>query len=126
MKENNNLNVPQQPNYYSIIPADVRYNKNLSFSAKVIFGELVALSNIYGFCFCTNDYLARLFNLNARQIQRILYDLRVNGHIKVEFDVNHKRKIYIITQARIKTEDNFYNYNQQFNMFEYDWIHGEE
>jgi len=124
MKENSDLNVPQQPNYYSIIPADVRYNKNLSFSAKVIFGELVALSNTYGYCFCTNEYLANLFSLDIRQIQRILFDLKSNDHIHIEFDKLHKRKIYILTEA--KNKQNFEQMKKPIELFDYDWLHEED
>lgn len=115
----NNLNVPSLPNYYSIIPAGVRYDKNLSFAAKVIFGELTALANIHGYCFCTNKYLADLFSLNVRQIQRILHALQVRNHIKIEFGLKNKRKIFIITTARINIEDKIHNYN---NLYEYDWL----
>lgn len=113
---NNNLNVPQQPNYYSVIPAEVRYSKNLSFSAKIVYSELEALTNLHGYCFCTNEYLARLFNLNIRQVQRIIRSLCENGHITIEMDQNYKRKIYTITKIKVTKKE----------LFDFDWLNEEE
>ncbi|MCT7677542.1 MAG: hypothetical protein N4R78_01375 [Lactobacillus iners] len=40
----------QQPGYYSILSASVRYDKDLNANEKILFSEITALSNKYGYC----------------------------------------------------------------------------
>lgn len=49
----------EQPTYYAIIPANVRYNKKLSPNEKLLYGELTCLTHQDGYCFATNSYFAQ-------------------------------------------------------------------
>ncbi|MBK3956922.1 alpha/beta hydrolase, partial [Staphylococcus haemolyticus] len=40
----------EQPSYYSIITANVRYDNRLTDSEKLLFAEITSLSNKYGYC----------------------------------------------------------------------------
>lgn len=85
-----------KPTYYSIIPADVRYDKDLMDKAKLIYSEITALSNSMGYCYASNQYFADLYSITIRQVQTLLKDLSNKGYIKV--DRNSKpRKIHIAT-----------------------------
>ena len=44
--------------YYAVIPAYVRYDKDLTPNAKLMFGELTALSNDKGYCYASNKYFS--------------------------------------------------------------------
>lgn len=70
-------------NYFAIIPATVRYDKNLSPTLKLLYAELTALSNKYGYCFATNSYLADLFTCSIRSIQNYLLLLKKYKYIDV-------------------------------------------
>lgn len=78
----------EQPNYYAMIPANVRYDKNLSANAKLLYAELTALSNKNGYCHASNQYLAELYDLSKGSISRIISDLSNSGYIKVV--INYK------------------------------------
>jgi len=40
----------ENPNYYSILPANVRYDKKLTPFEKILYSEIVALTNKDGYC----------------------------------------------------------------------------
>ena len=79
----------ENPNYYAIIPANVRYS-DLKPNAKLMYGEITALSNKYGFCFASNKYFAELYNVNKNTVSSWLSDLKNYGFIviKIERDSN--------------------------------------
>ena len=58
----------EKPNYYAIIPAEVRYNPNINANVKLLYGEISSLSNKYGYCIATNDYFSSLYGVSSRTI----------------------------------------------------------
>lgn len=87
----------EQPNFYAIIPANVRYDKNLKPNAKLLYGEITALCNRDGFCWAANDYFAELYNVDPMTISRWISQLSKLGYISTEILKNegNKRKIFI-------------------------------
>ncbi len=67
--------------YYAIIPASVRYDNKLIPSAKLLYGEITALSNEKGYCWASNDYFAKLYDVSKTTIKSWLKSLEDNGHI---------------------------------------------
>jgi hypothetical protein len=76
---------PEKPGFYAVIPADVRYDKNLPQGAKLLYGEITALCNRKGFCWARNAYFANLYRKDERTVNRWLKALKDNGYIGVSF-----------------------------------------
>lgn len=92
----------KNPNYYAVIPANVRYCDKLKPNAKLLYGELTALTNKEGYCWASNQYFADLYNVGASAVSRWFSQLKKYGFIKVEI-INNKghydRKVWIVEQA---------------------------
>ena len=74
----------EKPNYYSIIPADVRYDTDLKDKAKLLYGEITALCNKDGKCYANNKYFANLYNVSATTISLLIKNLIDKGYIESE------------------------------------------
>ena len=72
------------PNYYAIIPANVRYDKDLKDKAKLLYGEITALSDKYGYCYASNKYFAELYNVSITTISLLIKNLVENGYVESE------------------------------------------
>lgn len=77
------MNHPQ-PSYYAIIPAHVRYCKEIEMGAKLLYGEITALASDEGYCWATNQYFADLYDIEIRTIQRWIKSLKDQKFIVVE------------------------------------------
>ena len=89
-----------QPSYYAIIPADVRYDEGIPANAKLLYGEISALIGEDGYCFASNEYLASRFKMTHEAIARLITKLEKAGHIcrVIEKDESGQimtRKIYL-------------------------------
>lgn len=82
--------------FYAIIPAYVRYDKDLSSTSKLIYAEITALCNEKGYCWATNKYFSDLFNISVRQVQNILKQLCDKNFIKIIIEKKTNRKIFVI------------------------------
>lgn len=71
----------KQPNYYSITPASVRYDKRLIPNAKLLYGEITALSNQKGYCWASNNYFMKLYGVSRNTVQSWLKSLEDCGYI---------------------------------------------
>ncbi|WP_225358178.1 helix-turn-helix domain-containing protein, partial [Limosilactobacillus reuteri] len=73
----------EQPSYYSILTANVRYDKELKANEKLLFSEITALSNRNGYCHATNKYFAQLYDKNSSTISDWINHLKQRGYLKV-------------------------------------------
>jgi len=71
-----------EPNYFAIIPANVRYDKNLKDKAKLLYGEIAALCNKEGVCWAKNEYFADLYDVTKTTVSTLIKNLIDNGYIK--------------------------------------------
>lgn len=106
-------------NYYSVVPAEVKYNNELTERAKLIYGEISSLSNKMGYCFATNGYFAKLYKCTNRTIQNAISKLQEQGFIKVVIENRNQRKIYLATSTKdevqeVSCENNFVEREDNF------------
>lgn len=86
--------------YYAVVPAPVRYDPNLSPSAKLLFCEITSLCKAKGYCWATNSYFTQLFDLSASTISRLISQLERRGHIAIKTvatETGSERRIYTDT-----------------------------
>ena len=117
----------ETPGYYGILPANIRYDKNLKPMEKIMYSELTALSNKNGYCNATNSYFAELYEVSKNTVSLWIGDLEKAGYIKTKLiyesgtknikerriyianpitkndDTYHEKEVYPITKNR---EDN--------------------
>ena len=113
----------QQRSYYAIIPANVRYDKDLVPNAKLLYGEITALCNEKGYCWATNQYFAELYNVSDRTIKNWISQLADKGYIQrsVKYREGTKeieqRKLFICRENNFTTpsEKNFLDNNTSIN-----------
>jgi len=95
----------ETPNYYAIIPANVRYS-DLKPNAKLLYGEITALSNKHGFCFASNKYFAELYKVNKNTISSWISDLKNYGFVTVKIERNVDNQITKRCIGILKKMDN--------------------
>lgn len=92
------LELHDKPNYYSILPAKVRYDDGLSWFEKVLYAEITALSNKLGYCYAPNSYFSGNFSISDKTVTRAVKNLNVKGLIFVLYEASGGktfRKIYL-------------------------------
>ncbi|MEE0473740.1 MAG: helix-turn-helix domain-containing protein [Holdemanella biformis] len=71
----------RQKSYYAIIPANVRYDKDLAPNAKLLYGEITTLCNEKGYCWASNQYFAELYGVSVLSIKRWVNSLVNKGYV---------------------------------------------
>ena len=89
----------EAPGYYGILPANVRYDKNLKPMEKIMYSELTALSNKNGYCNASNSYFAELYEVHKNTVGLWINHLEKLGYIKSQLIYEGKeikeRRIFI-------------------------------
>jgi len=71
----------EKPSYYAVIPANVRYCKDLAPQEKLLYAEITALTNKEGYCWATNNYFANLYRLSKETVSRQISKLARLGFV---------------------------------------------
>lgn len=67
--------------YYAIIPANVRYDKDLIDGSKLLYGEITALCNQEGYCWASNSYFSELYGVSKKTISKWINQLKEKGYV---------------------------------------------
>lgn len=109
----------EKSNYYAIIPATIRYSRDLKPNEKLLYGEITALANRYGYCYAQNRYFAELYNVSIETVSRWLSHLQKLGFIKIEIRRNENKEIiaryiYIVDTPYCQKNQYPYCQNSQY------------
>ena len=85
-------------NAFSLLSPEIRYNKKLSSSAKILYCEIYALN--YGRIFkIKNKTLANDLGFSITQISRLISELKKNN-LLLTFDIAHERRLMVTSLAK--------------------------
>jgi|TARA_X000001382_G_scaffold25371_2_gene15927 DNA-binding transcriptional regulator LsrR (DeoR family) len=83
---------------YIIVPAEVRYNKQLAAGAKLLFGDLAVLAKNKGYVFATNGYIAKTIGCTEITVSNWISQLKKSGHVSIKY--NPHRQIYVKSYSK--------------------------
>ena len=86
--------------YYSIIPSKILYNKEVKANEKLLYAMITSLACKEGYCFASNEYLAKKLGVNRKTVSSWITHLEEKKFIIREVIRNDnqlilKRKIYL-------------------------------
>jgi DNA-binding MarR family transcriptional regulator len=92
-----------KPTYWGRIPAEVRYDKSLPAAARLLYAEFDALSRKHGYCWASNSYFARLFEVDVATVSKWIKKLVDGDHISMRVVPKeaNRRYIYLLTKKSI-------------------------
>lgn len=105
----------ENPSYYSILTANVRYDPRLKNYAdcKILYSEITALSNKYGYCTASNRYFANLYGRSKKTISKWINLLKDCGYLRIQQIYKHdsreviERRIYVLSTPIPSEKDRY-------------------
>lgn len=101
----------EKPSYYAVIPAEVRYDENLSPNAKLLFAEITCLCNKNGVCNASNKYFSSLYGVSTVSISKWISQLISREYIKTNMIYHDgskeikSREIVLLISAEVLKEE---------------------
>ena len=80
----------EKPNYFAVIPAEVRYDSRLRANEKLLYGEITALTYKTGECWASNNYFSKLYETSPQAISRWILNLKKYGYLTIEYEYKGK------------------------------------
>lgn len=74
----------ERPNYYAVIPSQIRYDNDLTPNEKLLYGEITALTNKSGECWATNKYFSELYDVHINTASNWIQHLKEKGYINTK------------------------------------------
>ena len=109
----------EKPNYFGILPANVRYDKNLKPMEKILYTEISSLTNKDGYCYATNSYFSKLYEVHKNTVGIWINNLEKQGYIKTVLIYKKgtkeiiERRIYINQKIDTPINENVDTYQQK-------------
>ena len=71
------------PGFFAILPATVRYDRRLKPAEKIFYAEITSLAEKTGYCYASNAYFCPLYDTTERTVQRWVKHLQELGYVAV-------------------------------------------
>jgi len=91
------------PTTHAVIPAAVRYDTALTPAARLLYGEITALCAQRGYCWATNDYFARLYQVRRATVSFWINQLIERGHLEAVIDSARGNQRHLRPAADLST-----------------------
>nr|DAK45877.1 MAG TPA: replisome organizer protein [Caudoviricetes sp.] len=109
----------EKPSFYAILPAHVRYEKRLKPAERLLFAEISALTNKFGYCTASNSYFSELYETKKETVSRWISHLSELGFVKLEMVYEGKqikgRKIWIDEKVMTPIDEKVKGNNTRLN-----------
>lgn len=73
------------PGFFAILPATVRYDRRLKPAEKIFYAEITSLAERTGYCYASNAYFCPLYDTTERTVQRWVKHLQELGYVAVSY-----------------------------------------
>ena len=99
-----NVKPVEKPGYFAVLPASVRYDTTLRPAAKLLYAEISALCNKYGYCTASNTYFSTLYDASKKTVEYWIKQLKEARYIRIEVFRDESntvinRKIWIVDSS---------------------------
>ena len=94
--------------FIALLPAQIRYNRDLKPNEKVLYSELLIKSYPLGYCEINNMDLATAFHVTRQSVSGWLSDLVRAGYIEIKLKISAprlgrvERKIYPLISSETR------------------------
>ena len=88
-----------------ILPTSILGDNNLTPLERLLLIIILSLCKQKGYCWATNEYFAKLFNVRKQTISKSISSLSKNNYIELKFDnseKNNSKRIIQISEALTK------------------------
>jgi hypothetical protein len=92
----------EEPTYYGILPAEIRYAKNISPMEKIMYAEISALASKTGKCWGSNGYFAELYDVQPTTVSEWINNLERAGYVSITGAKSKNRVITLVNILRKK------------------------
>lgn len=95
----------ENPSYYAVLPADVRYDTRLTPNSKLLFAEITSLCNNNGKCNASNKYFSKLYSVSNVSISKWVSQLVEFGYIRTNIVYKKDSKEILYREIELNVED---------------------
>lgn len=99
----------KQPSYFAIIPAEALHDERLTHLQIVLFAHISSMTKLKGYCWASNNTLAKLLRVTPRAITSNIKALKDFGYLKIELTSDNEDDDKTFTERRIYLNFNHFD-----------------